>query len=296
MRRIQLKRFADLNKKIQKKIEISDEIDLSPYISKNESLVDEPVKYKLVSIVSHRGLQMRSGHYTTNAFKKNGTFYLFDDSNVRKIRFDPMFLSNSYLLFYELVKSSPIKIKETIQSLAAVPSHHLRENLAETMHSFSTEEIENGMITKFTNVDITKPNQKPDRSNNLHSIENTAYVPSRKNIENLSETNVLEPHSLPLKIVDHSCNGKFKFEYVEEPKKLLIEESDWLHIFDQTTEEYITCIVSFSWFVFENNLSVKNMDAGSMHYAAIKENVKWLYSSEEINKFSQERLMSCKRE
>ncbi len=35
-------------------------------------------------------------------------------------------------------------------------------------------------------------------------------------------------------------NGKFKFEYFEEPKKLLIEETDWLQIFDLEKEKQIT--------------------------------------------------------
>lgn len=216
---LQLKRFKNVNEKINKEIEIDGEIDLSSYIIENLDLLkNKPVKYKIVSTVDHLGSELRLGHYTANAFKENGILYLFDDKNFRKIWFDSMFFSNSYLLFYELIESSSENTKN-IESNVPVPSD------LETQHSFPIKEVQKVIIpepnNEFTIVDVEKPK----------NLKGTAHVVPSQDFINIMSKNPLT------NAVD---KGKFKFEYIVEPKKLLIGESDWLHIFDETTKRYKT--------------------------------------------------------
>lgn len=64
----------------------------------------------------------------------------------------------------------------------------------------------------------------------------SAHDYSASNIKEISP----EQPQLNEDLVVHKADGKFNFDYVEELKKLLIEEADWLKIFDQNTEKYKT--------------------------------------------------------
>lgn len=98
---IQLKRFSGMNGKIMKHINISPDLDLSQYLSRD--MRHSQLKYKLVSMITHVGSSPHCGHYTAIGCCQNGAFYQFDDAMVREISINGLMNANPYIIFYELV-------------------------------------------------------------------------------------------------------------------------------------------------------------------------------------------------
>lgn len=98
---IQLKRFSIVGNKLNKHIPIRQQLNLSKYSSK-KCPNDQPLTYRLVSMVTHLGASQHCGHYTAIGLTDTGSYYQFDDSYVRSISLQNVLSTNTYIIFYEL--------------------------------------------------------------------------------------------------------------------------------------------------------------------------------------------------
>ena len=69
------------NGKITKQVQLPQYLDITRFISTSIH-PRHPVKYKLVSMITHMGQSVNCGHYTAIALAANGSYYQFDDSSV----------------------------------------------------------------------------------------------------------------------------------------------------------------------------------------------------------------------
>ena len=122
---IQLKRFENGLRKITRPISISpnNQIDMTEYVFNpkvtsgrgitgtflKDSLADGPVHrrqiYDLYATVDHSG-SLQGGHYTSKCNVFQNQWYLFNDSNVKKISPNNIVTSNTYIMFFKLHESS----------------------------------------------------------------------------------------------------------------------------------------------------------------------------------------------
>lgn len=95
---LHLKRFNFRGKKINKRVNFDDSLDLKPAMS-NDS---DPIGYKLYAVVCHRGQSNKSGHYYAHVKASNGKWYVADDSTIESIPDSRAVLANehAYILFY----------------------------------------------------------------------------------------------------------------------------------------------------------------------------------------------------
>ena len=85
-------------KKIQSPIDIElDDLDLGDFV---EGYEKDSYKYELYGICNHSGGTL-GGHYTATVKNKNNEWYLFNDTNVTKIKdFSGDNNTSGYCLFY----------------------------------------------------------------------------------------------------------------------------------------------------------------------------------------------------
>ncbi|PLW54392.1 hypothetical protein PCANC_04794 [Puccinia coronata f. sp. avenae] len=95
---LHLKRFNFRGRKINKRVNFEDSLDLKPAMS-NESDI---TGYKLYAVVCHRGQSNKSGHYYAHVKASNGKWYVADDSTIESIPDSRAVLANehAYILFY----------------------------------------------------------------------------------------------------------------------------------------------------------------------------------------------------
>lgn len=103
---IQLKRFSIVGNKLNKHIPIRQQLNLSKYTLKKGGAHDQPLTYRLVSMVTHLGASQHCGHYTAIGLTDSGTYYQFDDSYVRPISVQNVLSTSAYIIFYELETST----------------------------------------------------------------------------------------------------------------------------------------------------------------------------------------------
>ena len=102
---IQLKRFSLMGGKIGKPVQLSRSLNIAPFIYPRNGAHLEQVQYKLVSMITHVGPTPNCGHYTAIG-EANGQFYQFDDASVRPIPLSQVLNTASYVVFYEMTRSS----------------------------------------------------------------------------------------------------------------------------------------------------------------------------------------------
>lgn len=73
--------FSVTNGKITKQVQLPQYLDVTRFVSPSVQ-PRHPVKYRLVSMVTHMGHSANCGHYTAIALAANGFYYQFDDSSV----------------------------------------------------------------------------------------------------------------------------------------------------------------------------------------------------------------------
>ena len=117
---IQLKRFSLLGGKISKPVQLHRRINIAPYIqSQNTTKIglvnnggsvsshqNSGCEYSLVAMITHVGPSPNCGHYTAIGEAANGQFFQFDDSSVRPISVGQALNTASYVVFYEMTRSS----------------------------------------------------------------------------------------------------------------------------------------------------------------------------------------------
>lgn len=96
---VHLKRFkfnGSQSMKMKQSIKYSNIIDLSDYTT---SKID--AKYKLISIISHEGRSLSSGHYISHCLQPDKTWYTYDDEYINKINeFQALNDPSAYVLIY----------------------------------------------------------------------------------------------------------------------------------------------------------------------------------------------------
>lgn len=92
-----LNRFGNSSAKINQRIVINENLQLSIYDCRNEVRI---VSYKLVSTINHIGSGRAAGHYTDNFLADYNFLFEFDDSLVSRV--NAINGCNVYMLMYQL--------------------------------------------------------------------------------------------------------------------------------------------------------------------------------------------------
>ncbi|XP_022130071.1 ubiquitin carboxyl-terminal hydrolase 36 isoform X1 [Pieris rapae] len=96
---IALKRFSLAGGKLSKHVQFRKKITLSKYMYNKNT--QQPLSYKLVSLVTHLGPSQNCGHYTAIGQAPNSNYYQFDDSCVRSLPLSAVLGTNAYIMFFE---------------------------------------------------------------------------------------------------------------------------------------------------------------------------------------------------
>lgn len=235
---IQLKRFSGINGKINKHINISQDLDLSQYSSRD--MKSSQLKYRLVSMITHLGSTPQCGHYTAIGCSQDGSYYQFDDTSVRAMS-NSLLNTNPYIIFYELV-SSP-KASTTITSSM---SHNENSNKrTETSTQFIGPLLPSAV--NQLNKSINGCAMKPFGSSNsngftdnrkLMTISSNQMIPHKKTIEtSMTATNGNSSNSSNetfTKNVDKSWTTK-----ITDPLSVNVSTSGVLQISQSTAKRII---------------------------------------------------------
>lgn len=232
---IQLKRFSIVGNKLNKHIAIRQHLNLSKYSSFKGS--NEPLHYRLVSMVTHLGASQHCGHYTAIGLTETGSYYQFDDSYVRQISVQNVLNTNAYIIFYEL-DTSPDKSFQS--AMASIDNGRLNLNDDRMSRSFldTKETPRSNVTTTVTSGSTTKPFIGPMLPSKLsiESNENTPYGLNDKEsiLSNKSTNNHKKTENSP--IVKLTSNGA---RYVThgslddsntEPSTNFVQSNGYLHI------------------------------------------------------------------
>ncbi|KAI5645357.1 ubiquitin carboxyl-terminal hydrolase domain-containing protein [Phthorimaea operculella] len=95
---VALKRFSLAGGKLSKHVQFRKKISLAKYMHTNNN---QPLTYKLVSLVTHLGPSQNCGHYTAIGQAPNSNYYQFDDSCVRPLPLSAVLGTNAYIMFFE---------------------------------------------------------------------------------------------------------------------------------------------------------------------------------------------------
>ena len=96
-----LKRWDYMGNKINKKIEVPLDIDLSQFVNGYNS---NSYKYNLYGVYNHFGGNRHGGHYTCNIKNANGKWYTFNDTQVNEINDRQVVSDKAYCFFYRKKK------------------------------------------------------------------------------------------------------------------------------------------------------------------------------------------------
>jgi ubiquitin carboxyl-terminal hydrolase 36/42 len=97
---IQFKRFV-WGGKIKKRVTISERLDITRFLCPSSAQRrSEPLIYNLVSMITHSGSSVESGHYTAVA-GMSGHYFEFDDDVVRPMSLLEVLDTDAYILLYE---------------------------------------------------------------------------------------------------------------------------------------------------------------------------------------------------
>ena len=96
-----LKRWDYMGNKINKKIEVPLDIDLSQVVNGYNS---NSYKYNLYGVYNHFGGNRHGGHYTCNIKNANGKWYTFNDTQVNEINDRQVVSDKAYCFFYRKKK------------------------------------------------------------------------------------------------------------------------------------------------------------------------------------------------
>jgi hypothetical protein len=112
---IQLKRFRFNGSKISKKIDFTENLDVSSFLSHKH----RSVKYKLYGVIVHHGTTCYFGHYYAYVKSPSGIWYCMNDSSVNQASVSTVLKQDAYILMY-------IRDDSGVPSAAAtaVPQHH----------------------------------------------------------------------------------------------------------------------------------------------------------------------------
>ena len=119
---IHLKRFDIVGHKIGKPIQLSQILDINPFLHDQKKKCEN---YELCSFITHRGATSDSGHYVAICKEINGLIYEFNDNWVRQKSLQEVLQkTDSYILFYEKVNPN----RQQIPSAANIPTSNHFQN------------------------------------------------------------------------------------------------------------------------------------------------------------------------
>lgn len=146
---IQLNRLS-YDRKLQKKVKLSNPIEVNDYINLI-SKENEEYCYKLYSVISHIGTA-ESGHYITYLFSfEKCKWFLFNDEVITEISFDKVVedtKTNAYLLFYQQVSVNSTEITSSSTSDAS-DDGTLTIKYRDSAEAFPGNEDENNVELRF---------------------------------------------------------------------------------------------------------------------------------------------------
>jgi len=96
---LQLKRFefGGFGHKISKKVDFETELNLAPFVMKNNS---STMMYDLYAVLVHAGHSVHSGHYYCFVRGPNGMWHAMDDNRVSQVSERVVLGQKAYILFY----------------------------------------------------------------------------------------------------------------------------------------------------------------------------------------------------
>jgi len=111
---LQLKRFSLFGGKISKPVSLRKVIDVGKHVKRTTPTVADPppLKYKLVSMITHVGPSPNCGHYTAIGQAGHAgveQFFQFDDCSVRPVSSEQALNTASYVVIYEMTQDTKRK-------------------------------------------------------------------------------------------------------------------------------------------------------------------------------------------
>nr|GME00044.1 ubiquitin carboxyl-terminal hydrolase 20-like [Ipomoea batatas] len=222
-----LKRFKNdgsLVEKIDKHVAFPLELDLLPYVERNEKVIEES-KYNLFAVVVHIGVSLSSGHYYCFVHASPSEWYKFDDSKVTLVQEDFVMSQEAYILFYvkqgtpwfsEIIETQHLILDASISSSSPHPQSVLYSvdqifNLSpktETERPCDVNEIGNAADEASSNLDGPKDNGI-DKSDGK---ENSNVVSAHEGMNNSSDICSAEAEKTPPPSVlkEKNCKQEFR--------------------------------------------------------------------------------------
>ena len=100
---LNLKRFVYLDGaiKIRDHVKFEDILEIDEGIISQKNIISR--KYRLFSVVEHRGTKATSGHYVNYTLDAQNDWVLFDDNRYNQKDYRDLKKAQAYMLFYELI-------------------------------------------------------------------------------------------------------------------------------------------------------------------------------------------------
>ncbi|XP_019156214.1 PREDICTED: ubiquitin carboxyl-terminal hydrolase 21-like [Ipomoea nil] len=170
-----LKRFKNdgsLVEKIAKHVTFPPELDLLPYVERNEKVIEES-KYNLFAVVVHIGVSLSSGHYYCFVHASPSEWYKFDDSKVTRVQENVVMSQEAYILFYvkqgtpwfsEIIETQQLILDASISNSSPQPVLYSVDQIfnpypkMETDRPCDVNETDNAADEASSNVDGPKDN------------------------------------------------------------------------------------------------------------------------------------------
>ena len=178
------------NKKYDKKVEFSKNINLKKYMDDKE--YEFPTEYQLIGVSTHLGSSGNSGHYISICLCDDNNYYLFNDENVYKINSNKnseLYKGSAYILFYQrldnkekLIKKSKEKIKNYTNEIVKKLNFQNKESINYICYEekiIFIKKNENNDIEFYCEIDF---------SNFIHSLDNLTIKILSEEISNVNKT------------------------------------------------------------------------------------------------------------
>ncbi|KAL9644572.1 hypothetical protein ABK040_015311 [Willaertia magna] len=185
---LQLKRFNIFGKKVSKKIEYSETLNLSPFMSDKKTTA----RYNLYGVLVHSGGSSNSGHYYSYVKNSNGIWYRMDDTSVTQVSQSTALSQQAYILFYSrnsddfktencttLFKNSILSYNHIPPSITSSSTSSVPSTSSSTATISTVKEEQPKIITNTQHV-IQKPNSEfkpPSPSNHDSAKDKDEAIP-----------------------------------------------------------------------------------------------------------------------
>ena len=181
------------SKKMKQKVEFNKYLDVNQY-KLNDENSKTPSIYQLISVTSHTGRSLSSGHYTTKALQPDGSWAKYDDDLIEFITERDVLERTSEAYYLVYARLTPLKdLKKDLEAVCigsagktiVKPQSNKKEIVEKRPHSSNNQKRDNnGKFTskkKFAEDDHKKVlNNRFKKYNNKNKKRKEGKVRSKR--------------------------------------------------------------------------------------------------------------------